>query len=265
MFETLSLKEVAVLRSLFSQCVKNCGTIFIPDRIEALKYLFSIGALLKYRLGITEWSEVVEDLTNRKIIKTDRIVDADYLKTYYAKYYPGQQPPIKPDTKYYWLHNTDWAYKKLQFGGLVSIDDIQKKYGCNLFINMSLDDMHDIEEQRIASHMVYLKLDKTKCCLCIKFDKEKKWRELTPHMNPESTTFKILCAAYENANKEMTAGELGFKDEKYLDTKVFAKTRIVQALSPQLIELAHVAMTFRTKAAVTQARFEQLKKDLKIS
>lgn len=265
MARVLSEVEEVAVRSLFAQCVKNCGGIFVHDGMATLEHAFSAGIVSKKGLGIVELAEIIENLTNEGIIKTDRIVDADYLKTYYKTHFPGQQPPIKPGAKFYWLHNTDWAYKKLQYGGLIGIDEVQKKYGCVMFINMTIEeDMPNIEEKYLASHMAYLKLDKEKCCLCIRFDKEKSWRELKPHMNPEASTFKILCTAYKNANKDVTTKALGMEG-KNLENGVFVSTTNVKALNPILIELKKDSIKFKTFAKVTPEQFESLKRDLGLS
>jgi len=274
MARVLSEVEEAVVRSLFAQCVKNCGGIFVYDSMATLEHVFSAGIVSKKGLGIVELTEIIENLTNEGIIKTDRIVDADFLKTYYAKHYPDQQPPIKPGTKFYWLHNTEWAYKILQFGGLVSIDDVQKKYGCAMFINMTIEeDMPDIEERYMASHTVQLKLDKKKGCLCVKFDDDKNWRELK-HMDMRKAPYKILKFAYEHAGTKITSAILhkhgiAEVEKYYLDTQVFYKNSTVRAFVPFLIELSKDYILFKKTAQISPAQFEALKealkRDLKIS
>lgn len=264
MSRILSGEEEAVLKAIFDQRAKSqWSSTFKYDTEEAQLFLHSIGAFSKYKLEKDKQFGIIDRLTNDGIIKSDYLVDATFINNYRSATH-SNLPLIQSKERYYWYRNTDWAREAFGPDEFRSAEDVGRELGGGLVINMTVDDMNYIEENYMASHTVRLKLDIKKCCLCIRFDNEGKWRELKPHMNAGATTFKVLCAAYKNANKKMTAEQLGIKG-KYIDTGVFISTTNVKILNPVLMELSRDSILFKTVARISQAQFEHLKKALKIS
>lgn len=139
----------------------------------------------------------------------------------------------------------------------------------NIFIYMTKDEANELNSLYIANHIVYLKLDNNKCCLCVSIDKKNDWKDLHA-LDEGSVPYKILHCAQKHINKEISFDRI--REEETIDedfkgeymSAIFQRTKSVKALHPKLIECRGKSITFRRWARYTYNELCDLKTELKI-
>ena len=193
----------------------------------------------------------------------DSIVDKDFINNYrFAQNLNCTSDELMPD--YFWLNNTDWARERYQHDGSISIEEAYSLYGSGMFIRMTRSEANELTDNYIANHVVRLKIDLNRNCLCIKVDDEKDWL-YSPALHENKDPFEILLYAFSNPNKRITREEL-FNEKgidvkkKYLKSQVFSDNGAVKALSQtQLLDLEKKWLMVRKVAKLTTNELNKLK------
>ena len=247
--------ETAVLKAIFDQRKKHMwSSIFEYDFVKAQEYLDGV----ENGPGKERHYEIINALTDEGIIETDCLIDTMFIKNY-RDAAESKLPLDESNERYRLLRGKEWAREYLKPNKLFTKEEIGAKYSGSILINMTDDDKRRIERDYIANRIVQLTLaiDGDECILRIKFGEED-WRDIY-RMKKNKTTAKILYIAYKHADREIKT------KHKYLEGRIFINNGPVKALNPTLIKLDGNKITFRTRASVTPAEFERLKKALKIA
>lgn len=136
-------EQQAMLGAIIDQRKKSYVDIFEYDPEKTLDYLNKTGAVLKYKLGLHEQSKILDQLVEQlNLIKMDYVVDTIF---------DGEFKSCQPK----WKYESDWAHRDVQLNGLQPIED----YSGKIFINMTLDEAHELDFRYIQKHAAKLVFD----------------------------------------------------------------------------------------------------------
>ena len=252
----LEPKEVAVLGAILTLRLNSGDNVFEYDCKEVQNNLNLSGDLKEFLITLDEQQKIVMDLSKKRILNTDQIIDNRFNKMFRLHIDPYCIDVSGSRSDFFWANQTRWAYKIFQEDGRISIEDVYAKYGDTLFIKMDRNEIKNLSDNYRKDHIVYLKLNIYNRRLCIKFD-DRNWINLPTFHDSEDDNlpYKILEYAWKRVGKEITLKEMSDKGlidkkdtEKYF-SNIFQKNGTVKALRPKLIDWSTRKRSFILRGA----------------
>ena len=263
--EQLKPKEVAVLNAIISRRIDGDSDIFRYDCKEIQEYLNKTGSSRKPIITLDAQRKIVKDLSERRILDTDQIIDNRLNNVFHFKVDPYCIDVTEPKPDFSWKNHTYWAREEFQTKEGLSIEEAFAKYGNTLFIKMTEKHIETIDYNYMPSHKIQLAFDRKNPYLCIKFDDEN-WKCIS-RLNPTKSPYKILKYALAHPNKRITRKDLSdnniVKESRSLNSQVFSDNEVVKALEPLLLEKDSDSILVRKSVAVTLCEMNELKAALK--
>ena len=276
--QSLTQKELAVLRSVVVQRRGSYGDVFEYDYTRGQQYLACNSTSRKYVIDIARHHEIMKKLSDNHVISLDylRKIDPPDPRSIfnsnipYVEFELNMQRASYMGTKpiIFWANSTEWACDYFQKSGQRSIEEVYTEIGSAHYVKMTNEDIKDIEERYEAKYEVVLRLCEDPPCLAIAIDREKIVR--FRRMYDEQLPFQVLKHAYDNPNELIARNDLrraGIKiGKKSIKSQIFGTNPTVLALDPMFLTLNSDSIMFKTEPVhISLAKLKELKNTLRIS
>ena len=271
-FRKLEDDEEAVIDALVYLQISSGGD-FILDYDEKMTHnrLVKTGEAFEYKITLGKLRKIISKLCDDHILNVDWIVDAKW----HNKVYPLIDPksmPVNPEPKYFWANQTSWAYESLQLNGLMSVEDVYKKDGCQLYIKLDQKEMNKIDHNYRASHTIDTKLARNKSkkpCFYVIIDGGEPI--CISELRDDKKPLKILVSAFRKKGTMIYRSDLiedGILSEedrnKSLRSDIFKDNKHILNVDPLLLEMHSDRLMVKKSQKVTLNELNQLKTRLKI-
>ena len=240
----LTLEEKAVFDAIVAQrkSGKVIGDIFQYDLIEGQQYLHDKNTSIKYAIDHgQQWNIIIR-------LAKDGIIKIDIMNVYKGG-------------KIAWVFNTDWARKYVQMS--MSDEDCYKKYGCRVFINISLMDIKVIYETCCPAYKATLSVDKTDSLTlivnCAGYNCHFK------AFDNNGRPYQVFMYAYKRPGKLIKSDVLskevnGVAEDEYMASGIFLKNTTIKEVLSDFVYLKEPhGIRVDKEAELTVERFKMIK------